>query len=98
MKRAEKEDVYWNKFGRRMQQIRKYECEMTSEELAVSIGMSLTFIRQIECGVKKPSIATLVAIARALNTSTDYLLDTRNSAAELVKKKTNKTKRQVTAV
>lgn len=87
MKRARKErDLYWNKFGRRMQQVRKYEREMTSEELAVSIGMSPTFIRQIECGVKKPSITTLVAIARALNTSTDYLLDTQNSAEELVKK------------
>ena len=71
--------AYWISFGRRLHRIRK-EQGYTAERFAHQLGMSPTFIRQIECGAKRPSISTLITIARVLQVSVDELLDTKGSA------------------
>lgn len=73
------EKAYWVGFGRRLQRIRK-ERGFTGECFARHLGMSPVFIRQIECGMKHPSISTLVTFARELQVSADVLLDTAGSA------------------
>ena len=50
---------------------RKY---LTQEDLAAIVDLSPTHISVIERGVKPPKLATLVAIANALDVSADTLL------------------------
>ncbi len=46
----------------------------TQEELAEKVGMSTSFIGHVERGSRKASLETLIAIANAMEISTDYLL------------------------
>lgn len=61
-------------FGRRMFQARK-ACRMTSRELAERIGLNAAYIRQIECGRRKPSMETLIACCNELDVTADFLLE-----------------------
>ncbi len=47
---------------------------MTQEKLAEVSGISISFMGHIERGSRKASIETLVAIANALEVTTDFLL------------------------
>ena len=47
---------------------------LTQEDLAAIVDLSPTHISVIERGVKPPKLATLVAIANALDVSADTLL------------------------
>lgn len=85
MTEEESSRTYWNGFGKRLQRIRKAQ-GFTAEKLARHLGMSPTFIRQIECGAKRPSVATLVTFARELHVSADELLDSQGSGALLVRR------------
>ena len=48
---------------------------LTQEQLAERAGISFAFVGHIERGTRKLSVATLIALARALDCSVDYLLD-----------------------
>lgn len=48
--------------------------KMSQETLADMVGLSDTFIRKMEAGERTPSLETIMALARALNTTPDHLL------------------------
>ena len=52
---------------------RREELRISQNELSRRIGLDHTAIAHIEGGRRLPSIAKLVALARALDTTTDYL-------------------------
>jgi len=60
-------------FGR-VVQARRSELEISQEELGFRSGLHRTFISQLERGVKSPSLRSLIAIARALETKADVLV------------------------
>ena len=60
-------------FGRRLFSARKAK-RITSNELAVRLGMSASYIRQLECGKRKPSLERLIAICTELKVSPNFLL------------------------
>lgn len=49
--------------------------QLTLEEAATSAGISTPFLSQVERGLARPSVATLMAIARVLGVDIQYLLD-----------------------
>lgn len=61
-------------FGRRLYQVRKAK-KITSSEMANILGLTPSFVRQIECGNRSPSIDTLIDVCNLLNISPDYLLE-----------------------
>lgn len=61
------------KFGRYLYKARKLK-HLTSNELASEIGMSGSYIRQLECGKRKPSLDLLIRICNRLEVPSDYLL------------------------
>lgn len=60
-------------FGRNLYRVRR-ERKMTSQQLAEQIGISPAYLRQIESGVRAPSITVLIDICNALCVSPDFLL------------------------
>lgn len=58
--------VLYKKLGKNIKYFRK-ERELTQEELAEKVGVSLEFIGRIEIATSKPSLDTLFKIAKALN-------------------------------
>lgn len=58
------------------QRIRKYRkiANMSQEQLAECVGISVTHMSHIETGNTKLSLPVLVSIANALNVSTDTLI------------------------
>lgn len=60
-------------FGRRLNIARK-ERGFTSERLSECCNINATYLRQIEAGVKTPSLPVLVDICRQLKISPNYLL------------------------
>lgn len=59
--------------GERMRTWRKL-LDIRQDALSVKVGVTRTQITNLETGVTEPSIAVLVAIARELKVSTDWLL------------------------
>lgn len=59
--------------GKRIKEVREKK-KLTQEELAAMVDLSPTHISVIERGVKVPKIDTFVAIANALEVSSDELL------------------------
>ena len=47
---------------------------LTAQQLAEQLGTNAAYLRQIECGVKTPSVGLLARICNALQVSPDYLL------------------------
>lgn len=62
-----------NKMGKRIKQARRAK-HITAEAFAERIEISVSFLREIERGSKRPSIAKFVEIANALEVSADDLL------------------------
>ncbi len=58
--------------GLRIKALMAYS-NVTGKELAREIGVSEVFVSNMVNGKKHPSIVTLVDLARALHTTTDYL-------------------------
>ena len=56
--------------------IRQYRHSLswTQEELATHVGVSTTFIGQLERGEKKPSLETVVRLCKTLGVSVDALV------------------------
>ena len=59
--------------GKRIGTARK-DRGLTAQQLAARLGINAASLRQIECGVKTPSVSLLVRICNALQVSPDYLL------------------------
>ncbi len=54
------------KFGQRVRHLRRQK-DMTQEQLAEAIGISVDFMSNIERGVNAPSFETMEKLAQALN-------------------------------
>ena len=64
-----------NVLGAKIKELRK-EKALTLEQLAEKVGSGKSYIWEIENkGVKRPSAEKLAAIAKALDVTTDYLID-----------------------
>ena len=61
--------------GKRIRQFRKAK-ELSQEQLAERVWISVTHMSHIETGATKLSLPVLVDIANALNVSVDEILDT----------------------
>ena len=59
--------------GKRINQARK-KSGMTGEQLSELCGISATYLRQIESGMKTPSLPMFVTICQQLRVSPYYLL------------------------
>ena len=59
--------------GYRVRQLRT-RLELTQENLAEAVGVSLSFIGHIERGEKKASLETVSRLAASLGTSIDYIV------------------------
>lgn len=64
-------------FGYRLQEQRKLN-NYTQKELANKIGVSVKTLSCYENNSQRPSLDTIVKIARLLNTSLDYLMNLDN--------------------
>ena len=60
-------------FGRRVNSARK-DRGMTSDKLAEACNVNPTYLRQIESGMKTPSLPLFIEICRALKVSPNYML------------------------
>lgn len=60
-------------FGKRINQVRK-DRGLTAEKLSEACGINAVYLRQIEGGIKIPSLPVFVSICNALKVSPDYLL------------------------
>lgn len=68
-------------FGRRLRQIRRSQ-DLTQEQLAERVGLSVNFISLIENGDAAPSFDTIEKLAQALNVSaTDFFQPPSNNPA-----------------
>lgn len=59
--------------GKRINLIRK-DKNITSDKLSELCNINATYLRQIECGSKIPSLPVFIDICNALDISADYLL------------------------
>lgn len=60
--------------GTKIRSLRQHR-SLTLEEVATNAGISTPFLSQIERGLARPSVSTLMAIARVLGVKIQYLLD-----------------------
>jgi transcriptional regulator with XRE-family HTH domain len=47
---------------------------MTQPDLALTLDVNISAIKRVESGTRLPSLRLLIALARELEVSTDYLL------------------------
>lgn len=66
-------EINYKGIGKRIRKCRK-DLGLTQQQLAEMSDLSDTNISHIERGATKLSLPSLIAIANALNTTTDYLL------------------------
>ena len=62
-----------NGFGKRINLVRK-DRNLTAEQLSELCNINATYLRQIEGGVKIPSLPVFIDICKFLKISPDYLL------------------------
>lgn len=62
-----------NGFGKHISEVRK-DRGLTADRLSEMCSINATYLRQIEGGVKIPSLPVFIDICRALKISPDYLL------------------------
>ncbi len=65
---------FYTKLGKNIKKRRKELC-LTQQELADRLNMSLNFVGKIEVAFSKPSLDTLIEIAKALETTVSKLTD-----------------------
>lgn len=65
---------FYAKLGKNIKKRRKELC-LTQQELADRLNMSLNFVGKIEVAFSKPSLDTLIEIAKALETTVSKLTD-----------------------
>lgn len=71
------------RFGHRLQKARK-EKLITGEQLAELTNLSTTYIRQLENGMRLPSLPVFVDLVNALDCSADALLADSVSASNYI--------------
>jgi transcriptional regulator with XRE-family HTH domain len=69
------------RFGKQLQRLRTRR-DLTQEQLAVTAGLSRTFLTRLELGQHDPSLSTLVRLAKALRVSVTELLGESMSAKQ----------------
>ena len=69
-------------FGKRINAVRK-DRGFTAEQLSELCSINATYLRQIESGVKMPSLPVFIDICKALKISPDYLLQDELSENEI---------------
>jgi transcriptional regulator with XRE-family HTH domain len=69
------------RFGKQLQRLRTRR-GLTQEQLAVTAGLSRTFLTRLELGQHDPSLSTLVRLAKALRVSVTELLGESVSASQ----------------
>ena len=69
------------RFGKQLQKLRTRR-GLTQEQLAVTAGLSRTFLTRLELGQHDPSLGTLVRLAKALRVSVAELLGESVSASQ----------------
>ena len=69
------------RFGKQLQRLRTRR-GLTQEQLAVTTGLSRTFLTRLELGQHDPSLGTLVRLAKALRVSVAELLGESVSASQ----------------
>jgi transcriptional regulator with XRE-family HTH domain len=69
------------RFGKQIQRLRTSR-GLTQEQLAVTAGLSRTFLARLELGQHDPSLSTLVRVAKALRVSVTELLGESASASQ----------------
>ena len=67
-------DDFYKNLGKNISK-RRNELNMTQQELADKIGISLNFMGKIEVAFSKPSLNTLISIAKSLNITVSELCD-----------------------
>ena len=67
--------------GKHLQRLRSRRA-LTQEQLAVTAGLSRTFLTRLELGQHDPSLSTLVRLAKALRVSVTELLGESVSARQ----------------
>ena len=68
------------RFGKQLQRLRTRR-GLTQEQLAVTAGLSRSFLTRLELGQHDPSLSTLVRVAKALRVSVTELLGESVSAS-----------------
>ena len=76
-------DVQLSEIGKRVKQARQ-EKGMSQMELAEAVGISASFLSNIEVGRQSMNIKTLIAISDTLDVSTDWILRNDTRAATYV--------------
>ena len=71
------------RFGKQLHRLRTHR-GLTQEQLAVTAGLSRTFLTRLELGQHDPSLSTLVRVAKALRVSVTELLGESASAKAVV--------------
>jgi transcriptional regulator with XRE-family HTH domain len=69
------------RFGKQLQRLRTRR-GLTQEQLAVTAGLSRTFLTRLELGQHDPSLSTLVRLGKALRVSVTELLGESVSASQ----------------
>jgi transcriptional regulator with XRE-family HTH domain len=69
------------RFGKHLQRLRTSR-GLTQEQLAVTAGLTRTFVTRMELGQYDPSLSTLVRLAKALRVSVTELLGESVSASQ----------------
>ena len=69
------------RFGKQLQQLRTSR-GLTQEQLAVTVGLSRTFLTRLELGQHDSSLSTLLRLAKALRVSVTELLEESMSARQ----------------
>ena len=69
------------RFGKQLQRLR-IRRGLTQDQLAVTAGLSRTFMTRLELGQHDPSLSTLVRVAKALRVSVTELLGESASASQ----------------
>lgn len=67
-------------FGKRLKKMRSRK-KITMEELGKQIGVAKSTISGYESDLRQPTLESIQAISRALNTTADYLLGLSDSSA-----------------
>lgn len=69
-------------FGQVIRQLRT-EKGLSQEKLSFESNLDRSFISQLECGVKQPSLVTIFQLAKALETSPAHILESVESLYNL---------------
>jgi transcriptional regulator with XRE-family HTH domain len=69
------------RFGKQLQRLRTNR-SLTQEQLAVTAGLSRTFLTRLELGQHDPSLSTLVRLAKVLKISVTELIGESVSASQ----------------